>query len=55
VAGLSNDYLGYFLAAAEYDRVTYVTCATLYGPGAGQRLTDAAETLVRRLAPAGGR
>jgi neutral/alkaline ceramidase-like enzyme len=55
VAGLSNDYLGYFVAAAEYDRVTYVTCATLYGTDAGQRLADAAENLVRRLAPAGAR
>jgi neutral ceramidase len=55
VAGLSNDYLGYFVAAAEYDRVTYVTCATLYGPHAGQRLTEAAESLIRQVAQAGGR
>jgi hypothetical protein len=54
VAGLSNDYLGYFLARADYHRVTYAACATLYGPEAGQRLTDAAETLIRQLA-AGGR
>ena len=55
VAGLSNDYLGYFLAADDYHRVTYVACATLYGPRAGQQLTDAAEGLIRRLARADGR
>ena len=55
VAGLSNDYLGYFLAADDYHRVTYVACATLYGPRAGQQLTDAAEELIRQLARADGR
>jgi neutral ceramidase len=55
VAGLSNDYLGYFLAASDYDRATYVACATLYGPQAGQRLTDAAERLLGRLAATDGR
>ncbi|HMH49292.1 MAG TPA: neutral/alkaline non-lysosomal ceramidase N-terminal domain-containing protein [Candidatus Acidoferrum sp.] len=55
VAGLSNDYLGYFLAAPDYDRVTYVACATLYGPSAGPLITDAAEQLIRQLAVAGGR
>jgi hypothetical protein len=54
VAGLSNDYLGYFLGPAEYDRVTYVACATLYGPRAGQVVAAAAEGLVRQLT-AGGR
>jgi neutral/alkaline ceramidase-like enzyme len=55
VAGLSNDYLGYFLAAEDYHRVTYVACATLYGPQAGRQLTDAAEGLIRQLARADGR
>jgi hypothetical protein len=50
VAGLSNDYLGYFLTPTDYDRVTYVSCATVYGPTAGERLTEAAEGLIRRLA-----
>lgn len=50
VAGLSNDYLGYFLTPTDYRRVTYVSCATLYGPEAGQILTQAAETLIRTLA-----
>jgi neutral ceramidase len=50
VAGLSNDYLGYFLTPTDYRRVKYVSCATLYGPEAGQILTQAAETLIRTLA-----
>ena len=49
VAGLSNDYLGYFVGRAEYDRVTYVTCASLYGPEAGERLAAAASGLLRGL------
>jgi hypothetical protein len=52
IAGLSNDYLGYFLAANDYHRVAYVACATLYGPHAGQQLTEAAERLIRQLARA---
>lgn len=50
VAGLSNDYLGYFLTPTDYARVKYVSCASLYGPQAGQILTQAAETLIRTLA-----
>jgi hypothetical protein len=55
VAGLSNGYLGYFLTPRDYRRVTYVACASLYGPEAGSRLTDAAEDLVRQLAAPPGR
>jgi neutral/alkaline ceramidase-like enzyme len=50
VAGVSNDYLGYFLTPADYRRVTYVSCATLYGPEVGSVLTTAAESLIRRVA-----
>jgi hypothetical protein len=50
VAGLSNEYLGYFLTEADYRRVTYVSCASLYGPESGQRLADAAAALIRQLA-----
>jgi hypothetical protein len=50
VAGLSNDYLGYFLAEADYDRVTYVACASLYGPTAGAELTRAAAELLESVA-----
>lgn len=49
VAGVSNDYLGYFVTAADYDRVSYVTCASLYGPSAGERVATAATELLRRL------
>jgi len=49
VAGVSNDYLGYFLTAADYARVTYVACASLYGPEAGETLTRAASELLGAL------
>jgi len=49
VAGLSNDYLGYFVERAEYERAAYVTCATLYGADGGERLADAAAALLRGL------
>ncbi|MBI4638909.1 MAG: neutral/alkaline non-lysosomal ceramidase N-terminal domain-containing protein [Candidatus Rokubacteria bacterium] len=49
VAGVSNDYLGYFLAAADYDRVAYVACASLYGPEGGARLSRAAGDLLAAL------
>lgn len=50
VAGVSNDYLGYFVAAAAYGRPGYVACASLYGPDGGERLTAAAVDLLRGLA-----
>ena len=49
VAGLSNEYLGYFLTAADYHRVAYIACASLYGPEAGDRLARAAQQLLRDL------
>jgi hypothetical protein len=52
VAGVSNDYLGYFLSAADYDRPTYLSCSTVYGPRAGACLADAAAGLL--VAVAGG-
>jgi hypothetical protein len=53
IAGLSNDYLGYFLTADDYARVTYVACTSLYGPAAGERLAQAAADLVRAVRGAG--
>lgn len=50
VAGLSNDYLGYFLTAADYARPSYVSCASLYGPRAGACLADAAAELLGAVA-----
>jgi hypothetical protein len=52
VAGLSNDYLGYFVTGADYDRPVYVTCASLYGGDGGDRLTAAGIDLLRALASA---
>ncbi len=49
VAGLSNDYLGYFVQPADYARSGYVTCAALYGPQAGPCLVDASLTLLEDL------
>jgi neutral/alkaline ceramidase-like enzyme len=50
VAGVSNDYLGYFVAPAAWPRPGYVTCANLYGPKAGEQLVDAASRLLLELA-----
>ena len=55
VAGLSNDYLGYFVERSAFDRRTYVTCATLYGADGGERLAEAASTLLRGLGTGRGR
>jgi neutral/alkaline ceramidase-like enzyme len=53
VAGLSNDYLGYFVTPADYARAGYVTCATLYGPATGSCLAAAASGLLTALARGG--
>lgn len=50
VAGLSNDYLGYFTTADDYARPSYVSCTTLYGPDAGACLADAAADLLSAVA-----
>ena len=59
VAGVSNDYLGYFLTAADYRRPSYVSCSTLYGANAGTCLSAVAGGLLRAVArgerPAGAR
>jgi hypothetical protein len=49
VAGLANDYLGYFVTAADFPEPGYVTCSTLYGPRTGECLTAASIELVTRL------
>jgi hypothetical protein len=49
VAGLSNGYAGYFLRPADYDHVSYVNCASLYGRDGGERLTTAARELLATL------
>jgi neutral ceramidase len=59
VAGVSNDYLGYFLTAADYGRPSYISCTTIYGPTTGTCLAEAAGGLLGAVArgerPAGGR
>lgn len=54
VAGVSNDYLGYFLTPDAYGRPAYVSCAAFYGAEAGTRLTAAAVELLRALGGAAG-
>jgi len=49
VAGLSNDYLGYFTTPEDAARRAYVACGTVYGPDAGTCLTEAAMELLHRL------
>jgi hypothetical protein len=49
VAGLSNDYLGYFVTARAYETPSYVGCATLYGATSGERLVQAARDLIEEL------
>ncbi len=50
VAGLSNDYLGYFTTREDSRGARYVACATVYGH-AGRCLTDAAIDALRALRP----
>jgi neutral ceramidase len=49
VAGVSNDYLGYFVTAEDYDRPAYVTCASVYAADTGERLTERAVDLLYEL------
>lgn len=49
IAGVSNDYLGYFLGPGEYRRPSYIACASLYGERGGQLIRDAAIEALRRL------
>ena len=50
VAGVANDYLGYFVTADSYARASYVSCASLYGPRAGACLAGAASALLGTVA-----
>ena len=49
VAGVSNDYLGYLVTAADYEQPAYITCASVYGPDAGERITERAIDLLYDL------
>jgi neutral ceramidase len=50
LAGLSNDYLGYFMTPEATGGKGYVACASLYGPDAGACLTEGAIELLYGLA-----
>ena len=54
VVGLSNDYLGYFLAPEEFEKGRYISCATLYGKEGGALVVDRAEEIFRKLRTAPG-
>ena len=49
VAGLTNDYLGYFIRPEEYASQNYITCAAVYGPRVGPCLAATATDMLRRL------
>ena len=51
IAGLSNDYLGYFTTREDTRGATYIACATIYGHAAGRCLADAAIDVLRGLSP----
>ena len=53
VAGVTNDYVGYLVAAEDYGRPSYVTCGSVYDVGTGDALTKRAIGLLRELLPAG--
>ena len=55
VAGLSNDYLGYFLTPEEFAKGGYIGCVALYGEEGGQLLADRAEEIFRKLRAASAR
>jgi len=50
VAGVSNDYLGYFVGARDYERPSYISCSTLYGAHGGACLAGAASALLAAVA-----
>jgi neutral ceramidase len=50
VAGVSNDYLGYFLTPEHYRHPSYIACASLYGERGGEAVRDAAIAALGRLA-----
>jgi hypothetical protein len=49
VAGVTNDYLGYFVRPADYGRPSYVTCAAVYGPDVGPCLVETGVALLDSL------
>ena len=54
VAGVSNGYTGYFVTAADYAQVAYVTCGSLYGREAGPYIAKSAGDLLANLTSSTG-
>lgn len=54
IAGVSNDYLGYFLVPAHYRRPSYIACGSLYGERGGEIMLEAATAALKRVSAAGG-
>jgi len=52
VAGVSDDYLGYFLVPEHYRRPSYIACASLYGERGGEILREAATVALDRVSEA---
>lgn len=53
VAGVSNDYVGYLVTAADHGRPSYVTCGSVYAARTGDDVTERAIALLRELYAAG--
>jgi neutral ceramidase len=53
IAGVSNDYLGYFLAPVHYRRPSYIACGSLYGERGGEVMREAAVAALKRLRGSG--
>jgi hypothetical protein len=53
VAGVSNDYVGYLVTAADHGRPSYVTCGSVYEARTGDDLAERAIALLRELYAAG--
>lgn len=49
IAGVSDEYLGYFVTPSDYERPTYITCASVYGADTGQALAARAVDLLYEL------
>ena len=53
VVGVSNDYVGYLVTAADHGRPSYPTCGSVYEARTGDDVAERALTLLRELYAAG--
>jgi hypothetical protein len=49
IAGVSNDYLGYFVTKSDYEQPAYITCASVYAADTGEAVTARAVELLYEL------